>query len=89
MDVEGPVAALAELAVADDVDPDLHLAADDLLDRFLQAGLIGRLVVGLLAFDLAQELDELRRPHQAADMGGADAIGGAGQCLLPCILFCV
>ena len=83
MDVECPVAALAELAVADDVDAGLHLAADDLLDRFLQARLIGGLVVGLLAFDLAQELDQLGRPHQAADMGGANAIDGAGQFFLP------
>jgi hypothetical protein len=80
--VEGPVTALAELPVADDVDAGLDLLADDLLDRFLEAGLIGGFVVGLAVLDLAQEFDQFRRPHQAADMGGANAIDGAGHFLL-------
>ena len=61
VDVEGPIAALAELAVADDVDAGLDLLAHDLVDRFLQTGLVGGLVVGLSILDLVQELDQLRR----------------------------
>ena len=72
--VKSPIAALAEFAVTDDVDAGVGLLADDLVDRLLEAGLVCRLVVGLPIFDLVQELDELRRPHQAADMGGQDAI---------------
>src|SRR5262249_57957048 len=67
VDVEGPVAALAELTVADDVDPRISLLAHDRLDRFLQAGLVGRSVVRLAILDLVQERDELRRPNQAPD----------------------
>ena len=79
MDVEGPVAALAELAVADDVDAGLDLLANDLLDRGFQAGLIGGLVVGLAGLDELEELDELGRPDQAADMSGKDTVGAAGH----------
>ena len=75
MDVEGPVAALAELAVADDVDARVGLLAHDGLDRFLETILVRALVVWLAILDLVQELDELRRPHQAANMGCEDAIG--------------
>src|SRR5262249_20599233 len=76
MDVEGPVAALAELAVADDVDARLGLLAHDRVDRLLQTNLVGGFVVGLAILDLAQELDELRGPDQAADVGCEDAVGG-------------
>src|SRR5262249_55208466 len=76
MDVEGPVAALAELAVADDVDAGLGLLAHDRVDRLLQTSLVGGFVVWLAILDLVQELDELRGPDQAADMGCEDAVGG-------------
>ena len=75
VDVKGPVAALAELAVADDVDARVGLLAHDGLDRFLETILVRALVVWLAILDLVQELDELRRPHQAANMGCEDAIG--------------
>jgi hypothetical protein len=76
VDVEGPVAALAELAVADDVDACLGLLAHDRVDRLLQTSLVGGFIVGLAILDLVQELDQLRGPHQAADMGCEDAVGG-------------
>ena len=49
----------------------------------LQAGLIGGLVVGLAGLDQLEELDELGRPDQAADMGGEDAVGAAGHAKPP------
>src|SRR5262249_13206960 len=76
VDVEGPVAALAELAVADDVDARLGLPAHDRVDRLLQTSLVGGFIAGLAILDLVQELDELRGPDQAADMGCEDAVGG-------------
>ena len=85
MDVERPVAALAELAVADDIDAGLDLLAHDLLDRGLQAGLVGGLVVGLAGLDQLEELDELGRPDQAADMGGQDAVGAAAMRYPPAV----
>ena len=83
MHVEGPVAALAELAVADDVDAGLDLLAHDLLDRGFQAGLISGLVVGLAGLDQLEELDEFGRPDQAADMSGKDTVGAAGHAKPP------
>ena len=43
----------------------------------LQGALVGRLVVGLAGLLGAQELLQLRRPDQAADMGGEDAVRAA------------
>jgi hypothetical protein len=57
VNIKRPVAALAELAIADDVDPDLRLLPDDFLDRLLEARLVGGLVVGLAVLDCVQELD--------------------------------
>jgi len=53
--------------------------AHDLVDRLGEAGLVGGRFVGLPVLDLVQELDQLRRPNQAADVGGQDAIGIAGH----------
>src|SRR6185436_7824899 len=90
VDVERPVAALAELAVADDVDTGFDLLAHHLLDRVFQTGLVGRLVVGLAGFDQLEELDELRRAHQAADVSGQytirDAVGAGGHAKPPVLL---
>ena len=85
--IECPVQPLAELAVADDVDTGLGLLAHDLGDEFGQAGLEGRLVVGLAVFDGAPELDQLGWPDQAADMGGEDAIGVVRHGGLPFVVF--
>ncbi len=76
VDVEGPIAAFAELAIADDVDADFGLLPDDRLDRLPQAGFVRALVIGLAILDLAEERDQLRRPHQAADMRGEDPVDG-------------
>ena len=76
MDVKGPVAALAVLAVADDIDAGVGLVLDDLLDRLPEAGFVGGLVVGLAILDLAQKLDQFGWPNQAADMGREDAVAG-------------
>src|SRR4029079_7582548 len=84
--IERPVAALAELAVADNVDAGFDLLAHHLLDRALQAGLVGRFFVGLAGLDQLEELDELRRPDQAADMGGEDAVGMASHAKPPILL---
>jgi len=76
VNVKGPVAALAELAVADDVDARVGLLAHDSVDRILQTGLVGGFIVGFAILDLVQELDELRGADQAADVGSEDAVGG-------------
>ena len=76
VNVERPIAALAELAIADDVDAGIGLLAHDFRDRFRKASLVRGLVVGLAVLDPVQELDQFRRPHQAADVGGHDAIDG-------------
>src|SRR5690242_15780909 len=83
MDVKGPVAPLAELPVADDVDAGLDLLADNLLRRIFQACLVPRLVVGFAGFYFLEEFDKPRRTHQAADVGGPDSIDAAGHIFLP------
>ena len=75
MDVEGPVGAFTEFAVADDVDAGVGLLAHDFGDGFGETRLERRLVIGLAVLDGAPELDQFRRPDQAADMGGQDPIG--------------
>ena len=72
-----PADRFAELAVTDHVDPGLRLPAHDLGDRTGHAGLIGVLVERLALLLGAQELEQLRRPDQAADMGGENAFGAA------------
>jgi hypothetical protein len=86
MHVKGPVAALGEFPVADDVDAGLNLLADDLLDRGFQAGLVTRLVIGLAGLDKLEELDQFRRPDQAPDMSGQNAIS-AGHAEPPMSLY--
>ena len=72
-----PADRFAELAVADDVDADLGLLAHDLGDRLLQALVVSRLVVRLAGLLGAQKFLQRRRPDEAADMGGEDAVGTA------------
>ena len=88
MDIKRPVAAFAELPVADNVDSRIGLLAHDRLDRFLQTDLVSGSVVGLSVLDLVQELDELRRPHQAADVSCEDAAPGRCHCRSP-VLACL
>ena len=49
--------------------------AHDLDDGFGEAGFERGLLIRLAVFDRSPEFDQLRRPDQAADMGGEDAIG--------------
>src|SRR5262249_53254907 len=72
-----PADRLAELAVADDVDPGIGLRLDYVDDRLGEALVIGLLVEAVTLLPGAQELLQLRRPDQAADMGGEDALGTA------------
>jgi hypothetical protein len=74
VDVEVP-ARLAELAVADDVDPGLPLGGHDLADAVAQAGPVGGPVVLLAGVDPAQERDQRVGPDEAPDMGRADGHG--------------
>ena len=66
--------SLAELAVTDNVDADLGLLAHNLSDGLGQASFERRLLIGLAVLDQVPELDQFRRPDQAADMSGEDAI---------------
>src|SRR5262249_20849826 len=67
------VQPFAEFAIADDVDADIGLLAHDLGDRVGEAGFESGLVKRLAVFDQSPKFDQLRRPDQAADMGGEDA----------------
>jgi hypothetical protein len=62
------------LAVARHVDARLLLPFDDLYDRTAEARGIGLLVVGNAALLRANELQELGRPDQAADVRGEDSL---------------
>ena len=65
---------VAELAVVDEVDPELALLGDDVRDRLGELGLVARLVVELAQAALQVERDELLRPRQAARVAGQDPI---------------
>ena len=72
VEVGDPV-RLAELAVADDVDPAVGLAPDDVGDLGLQRLRVGRLVVGLAALDRGLERQQGRRPDEASHVRGTNA----------------
>ena len=72
-----PRERLAVFAVADDVDAALGLLPDNLRDGVLQCALVGRFVVGLAGLLGAKKLLQLRRPDQAADMGGENTVRAA------------
>jgi hypothetical protein len=71
----GDPGGLAHLAVVDDVDAGLGLAAHLVGDRLLQRALIGVLVVGLAAVLELEELEQLGRPDQAAGVRSEDFVG--------------
>jgi hypothetical protein len=78
-----PADRFAELAVADDVDARLGLLVHDLGDGAFQARVVGGLRrTGLPACFGAQEILQRRRPDQAADMRGENAIRAALHCPL-------
>src|SRR4051812_8606439 len=84
--VARPAQVLAELAVADDVDPDVDLALDHLCHRASQTILICLLVDLFAILALEEKVGEFGWPDQAADMGGQDSVGGHARflgCFLP------
>ncbi len=72
-----PADRLAELAVADHVDPGSRLPTHDRCDRLRQARIVGLAVERRAALLGAQEFLQLRRPDQAADMGRENTVGAA------------
>ena len=77
-----PGNALAEFAVADDVDADLGLLAHHLGDGLLEVARMCRGVVALALLLGAQMPPDQVRADQAADMGGENPIGAAVHGLL-------
>ena len=70
----GRVADLAHLAVADEVDPGLHLAPDAIAHRLADHAVVSCPVDRLAAVLGEHELDDLLGPRQASDMGGCDPV---------------
>ena len=68
----GDPADLAELAVVDEVEADVGLAADDVGDRRGQLGVESRPVVRLAVGDLLEIGRERVRPDEAAHVSGED-----------------
>ncbi len=83
VDVERPVGAFAELAVADNVDADLGLPAHDFRNRIRKARFERRFVISLAVLDRPPERDELWRPDQAADVSGENAIAAVRHDAVP------
>ena len=77
LDIVG-VGDFRHLAVADDVDAALDLLLHDFRDRFGHTALQQGRVVGPVAVLRDEQVDQVVRPRQAADMGGQDAVGGEG-----------
>jgi hypothetical protein len=70
----GRITGLRHLAVIDDVDTGVRLAANDVDDRLPGQAVELGLVVGLALVLAHQELAQLGRPRQAPDMGRQNAI---------------
>ena len=75
-DIEG-VGDLAQLAVAHAVDPGRHLLMHDLVDRGGETGVERRLLDRPPGLARLEELEQVGRARQAADMGRQDAFGAA------------
>jgi hypothetical protein len=73
-----PANGLAIFAVIDDVDTDLRLFAHDIGDSIMQAGFECRFVVRLFVALHLEELLQLGRSDQAADVGCQDAMALGG-----------
>src|SRR5262249_10778627 len=73
----GVEAQLPLLAVADDVNATLHLLADRLGHGAAHAGCQGRVVIGVAALSGPDQLTQVWRTYQAADMGGKDTLSAA------------
>ena len=70
----GPPARLRELAIVHDIDARLYLAAHDVCHGILECLFIGDLVDCLAALPRHLEINDLRRPDQAAGMAGQDSV---------------
>jgi hypothetical protein len=68
---------LAELAVVDNVDAGIALFAYHIGDRTGEAFCVSRVVFALAARPRPVHLDEVRRPRQAAGVGGENPFGAA------------
>ena len=77
-DVPRPADRLAELAVADEVDPDLGLLGHDVRHRAAQA-VRQLLLVGFADGLRLQEGDQLGWADEASDVRGQDALGAVGH----------
>src|SRR6516164_6545168 len=69
----GRIADLAHLAIADDVDADLDLAAHDLRYRFRNDRVVPRDITRLLPLAREEQVRHRLTAGQAADVGGEDA----------------
>src|SRR6266581_3229007 len=65
------------LAVAHDVDAGFHLLAHALGDRAFHALVVGAFVVGETRQLRLHQVEQIRGPRQAADVGREDAVVGA------------
>jgi hypothetical protein len=63
MYVPRPIAGLAKLAIADNVDASFGWLRDDFVYRFLEAPFVRGLIVRLLIFNLLEEAHQFGRPH--------------------------
>ena len=75
--VKRPTGRLTEFAVIDDVDTRSGLLAYGVGDRLSQAFFVGPFIDGLAVLAPAFELEKLRRPDQAADVGCEYAMAAA------------
>ena len=78
-DVARPTDRLAELAVADEIDPDLGLLPHDVADRpgEQRFELVVAQRVGVTGSQGLHRHDQIVRTHEAADVGREDAIHAA------------
>ena len=79
----GGVAALAHLAVGDDVDAGVHLPAHDVRHGAHHAGVEGALVGERLVLLGEQHVGDVLRPRQGAHVRGENAFGAELHAVLP------
>src|SRR4029077_1112190 len=78
--IQGPTGRLAELAVADDIDPRLSLLTHHLPDRILQAALISLLGRSCAVLPPAHQIEKACWTDQTSGMGGQNSAVTALHC---------